>query len=252
VEVEQADSFAELQLSFACEGKLTGPSLNQYTMQALGMYTIQEGYALMVTDTARIIQQVRDQTFDSVQQGQRAAATTAQALSETWISVIRQFVPSVYDAGRSLSFDPSDIIDRMFTFSERLLGVQREFAHQMIQAAVPALRATEKAAAQVIGQVDERSERIQEHAFIFRSPEGEPNACAQSLASFARLANLVDDATWLYHLRRRDYSRWFQDVIHDEVLACETTPLEGPGGASAEDSRQHITQMIVRRYPMPA
>src|SRR5918997_4548930 len=59
-----------------------------------------------------------------------------------------------------------------------------------------------------------------ERGFIFRSPDGRLNARAQSLALFAELAEAVDDTTWLYHLRRGDYSRWFREVIQDEALAA--------------------------------
>ncbi len=91
-----------------------------------------------------------------------------------------------------------------------------------------------------------------EHSFIFRSPEGKLNVYAQNLALFARLADSVDDATWLYHLRRGDYSCWFRDVIQDEALACEAAQTEGPADASAADSRQRITSAIMQRYPVSA
>ncbi len=75
---------------------------------------------------------------------------------------------------------------------------------------------------------------------------------AQNLVVFTRLGEAVDDATWLYHLQRGDYSRWFREVIQDEALGCEAARLEGPDGASAEDSRRRITSAIMLRYRLAA
>jgi hypothetical protein len=58
-----------------------------------------------------------------------------------------------------------------------------------------------------------------ERSFYFRGPEGTLNLRAQNLLLFQQLAEGVDDATWLHHLRRGDYSRWFRDAIKDEALA---------------------------------
>jgi low affinity Fe/Cu permease len=91
-----------------------------------------------------------------------------------------------------------------------------------------------------------------EHSFIFRSPEGRLNVRAQNLVVFTRLGEAVDDATWLYHLQRGDYSRWFREVIQDEALGREAARLEGPDSASAEDSRRRITSAIMLRYRLAA
>jgi hypothetical protein len=75
---------------------------------------------------------------------------------------------------------------------------------------------------------------------------------AHNLVFFTRLGEAVDDATWLYHLQRGDYSRWFREVIQDEALGCEAARLEGSDGASAEDSRRRITSAIMLRYRLAA
>jgi hypothetical protein len=36
---------------------------------------------------------------------------------------------------------------------------------------------------------------------------------------FHQMAGGVDEATWLYHLRRGDYARWFAEAIKDDDLA---------------------------------
>ncbi|MGH8885060.1 MAG: low affinity iron permease family protein [Egibacteraceae bacterium] len=87
-----------------------------------------------------------------------------------------------------------------------------------------------------------------EHSFIFRSPEGRLHARAQSLTLFAKLADAVDDTTWLHHLERGDYSCWFREVVRDEALASVAARLEGPGGPSADDSRQQVISAITQRY----
>lgn len=88
-----------------------------------------------------------------------------------------------------------------------------------------------------------------EHSFVFRSPDGQVNASAESLALFAKLAEAVDDITWLYHLRRGDYSRWFREVVRDDVLASLVAELEGPEGPAAADSRQEVISAITQRHP---
>src|SRR5258708_35884904 len=63
-------------------------------------------------------------------------------------------------------------------------------------------------------------------SFYFRGPEGKLKLRAQNLNTFSQLAQGVDDATWLYHLRRAEYSRWFREAIKDEYLAKEAESSE--------------------------
>jgi hypothetical protein len=62
--------------------------------------------------------------------------------------------------------------------------------------------------------------------FYFRGPEGRLNLRAANLITFAELAKGVDDDTWLFHLRRGDYSRSFAQMIGDEELAQEAHAVE--------------------------
>ena len=50
---------------------------------------------------------------------------------------------------------------------------------------------------------------------------------------FLQVAEGVDDATWLHHLRAGDYSRWFQDDIKDEDLADDVAAVESDRALSA-------------------
>ena len=87
--------------------------------------------------------------------------------------------------------------------------------------------------------------------FYFRGPDGQLNLKAENLMTFLRLADGVDQQTWLYHLRRHDYSRWFRDAIKDESLAAEAEKVEEANAASAEESRAAIRAAIEQRYTAP-
>src|SRR6185436_15811375 len=76
-------------------------------------------------------------------------------------------------------------------------------------------------------------------SFYFHGPEGKLNLKAQNLNMFLQLADGVDDATWLFHLKNGDISGWFLNVIKDPELAAEAYRLEGLD-ISAEESRKRI------------
>lgn len=87
--------------------------------------------------------------------------------------------------------------------------------------------------------------------FVFRGPEGKLNLRVQNLNLFVQIAQGVDDETWLFHLRRGDYSDWFRRVIKDDDLAAEAEGVE-QGTADADTSRAAIVSAIERRYTAPA
>jgi hydroxymethylpyrimidine pyrophosphatase-like HAD family hydrolase len=89
-------------------------------------------------------------------------------------------------------------------------------------------------------------------SFYFRGPEGKLNLRAQNLILFMQLAEGVDEGTWMYHLRRGDYSRWFRKVIKDKVLAAKTAGVESQAGVTAEHSRGLIAEAIEEHYTLPA
>ena len=84
--------------------------------------------------------------------------------------------------------------------------------------------------------------------FRFCGPDGKLNLRAQNLAQFVELANGVDAETWLHHLKRGDYSRWFRNVIKDQTLAERASALEREGNPSADRTRAEITAAIAERY----
>lgn len=89
-------------------------------------------------------------------------------------------------------------------------------------------------------------------SFYFRGPDGKLNLRAQNLMMFLQLAAGVDDATWLYHLHRGDYSRWFKEMIGDEELASDAASVEDQGDLSPSESRAAIKAAIEKRYTAPA
>nr|WP_055038733.1 HAD hydrolase family protein [Blastochloris viridis] len=89
-----------------------------------------------------------------------------------------------------------------------------------------------------------------DRSFYFRGPSGLLNLRAHNLSIFMQIADGLDDMTWLWHLRRGDYARWFRDVIKDDDLAAEADRLTADVGPA--DSRRQLRAMIERRYSAPA
>lgn len=85
-------------------------------------------------------------------------------------------------------------------------------------------------------------------SFYFRGPEDRLNLRAQNLSLFLQVADGVDDETWLHHLRRGDYSRWFRDAIKSADLAEETAGVEGRADLSPRLSRELIREAVEKRF----
>jgi hypothetical protein len=92
----------------------------------------------------------------------------------------------------------------------------------------------------------------EDHSFYFRGPDGALNLRAQNLMLFLQIARGVDDRTWDHHLRKGDYSAWFQTVIKDNELARETANVEANQALDPSESRQLIEEAVTRRYTAPA
>lgn len=91
-----------------------------------------------------------------------------------------------------------------------------------------------------------------ERSFYFRGPEGKLNLRAYNLMNFLQLMDGLDDETWLFHLRRGDYSGWLRREIKDEELAREAEKTEQSSDISAPESRARFRSMISSRYTLPA
>jgi hypothetical protein len=87
--------------------------------------------------------------------------------------------------------------------------------------------------------------------FVFTGPDRRLNIEVQNLALFVQVGRGVDDETWLYHLRRGDYSAWFREAIKDDQLAEEAERIEGDLPEDAPTSRDRIRKAIDARYTLP-
>ena len=90
-----------------------------------------------------------------------------------------------------------------------------------------------------------------DRCFYFRGADAKLNIRVHNLTMFNQIAEGVDDATWLYHLRQGDYSRWFRTGIHDNELADEAKKIEALQDPSTKDTREKIKQLIERYYTLP-
>lgn len=91
-----------------------------------------------------------------------------------------------------------------------------------------------------------------ELSFYFHGPERKLNLSANNLVTFLKIAAGVDDATWEYHLRRGDYSRWFRTSIKDPQLADAVRRVEHDSACTPSNSRARIRAVVEERYTGPA
>jgi hypothetical protein len=89
------------------------------------------------------------------------------------------------------------------------------------------------------------------HSFYFRGHDGRHNIKAQNLAVFSQIAAGIDEQTWMFHLRRNDYSRWFRDAVKDSYLAQQTEQIERRTDLSSQQARDLVLGLIGSRYTLP-
>lgn len=89
------------------------------------------------------------------------------------------------------------------------------------------------------------------HSFYFRGPDNRHNIKAQNLAIFSQIADGIDEETWLFHLRRGDYSKWFRDAVKDPYLAEQTARVERQHSLRPIETRNLIRGLIEARYTLP-
>ncbi len=89
------------------------------------------------------------------------------------------------------------------------------------------------------------------HSFYFRGPEARQNLKAQNLTVFSQIAEGIDEETWLFHLYRGDYSRWFRNAVKDPYLADQTEHIEQRANLRPEETRNLIRRLIDSRYTLP-
>jgi len=85
-----------------------------------------------------------------------------------------------------------------------------------------------------------------DNSFIFTGPENRLHLSANNLMLFIHLADGVGKETWLFHLHRGDFTKWFREAVHDEELARvgeEAETLKDPAA-----SRKKIVDFIAQKY----
>jgi hydroxymethylpyrimidine pyrophosphatase-like HAD family hydrolase len=107
-----------------------------------------------------------------------------------------------------------------------------------------------------------RAERIRHHrkyaegdvrynSFYFRGPEGRHNLRAQNLNIFCQIAEGIGEETWMFHLRRHDYSRWMRDVIRNRDLAAAVEDIERRADLTPAQTRSLVCAAVEARYTLP-
>ncbi|HEY4739408.1 MAG TPA: HAD family hydrolase [Candidatus Acidoferrales bacterium] len=92
----------------------------------------------------------------------------------------------------------------------------------------------------------------EDKSFYFRGPDGKLNLRVQNLTLFAQIAEGIDDATWLYHLRNHDYSTWLRKSVKNSTLAEEVAAIENNDQLPPKVSRASIVDSIRKQYTAPA
>jgi hydroxymethylpyrimidine pyrophosphatase-like HAD family hydrolase len=90
-----------------------------------------------------------------------------------------------------------------------------------------------------------------DRSFYFRGPDQRLRLRAHNLSQFLELADGVDDATWLHHLRAGDYSRWIRSEVKSDELADRIAEIERDERRSASESRKAVRRAIEEQYAPP-
>jgi HAD superfamily hydrolase (TIGR01484 family) len=92
------------------------------------------------------------------------------------------------------------------------------------------------------GEMDE------EASFYFQGSEKKLNLRAFNLQMFIRIAEGIDDETWLHHLNNGDYANWFRERIKDDELADHAEEISNNTSLSPKESKLLIKDKILERY----
>lgn len=90
-----------------------------------------------------------------------------------------------------------------------------------------------------------------DRSFYFTGPEHAMNLRAQNLTTFLQLADGIDSRTWLFHLKRGDYSRWLRSAVKDCELADQIAVVEKDESLSDRASRDEVKRLIQQKYTVP-
>jgi hydroxymethylpyrimidine pyrophosphatase-like HAD family hydrolase len=92
---------------------------------------------------------------------------------------------------------------------------------------------------------------LRDRSFYFRGPNNRHNLRAHNLMMFAHIAEGIDEETWLFHLRRGDYSCWFRHCVKDSYLADQAEQIERRHDLHPDQTRRLLRRLIEARYSLP-
>ena len=92
---------------------------------------------------------------------------------------------------------------------------------------------------------------VRYNSFYFRGPTGKHNLKAQNLNVFSQIAEGIGEETWMFHLRRHDYSRWMRDVIKNQDLAAAVEDIERRVDLDPAQTRAMVRAAVEARYTLP-
>ncbi len=87
------------------------------------------------------------------------------------------------------------------------------------------------------------------NSFYFTGPERKLNLKAQNLAFFSQVAEGIDDETWMFHLKRNDYSNWIRNAVGDRELA-DLVLKEEKHNNNAMATKRNILKSIEEKYTL--
>jgi hypothetical protein len=68
---------------------------------------------------------------------------------------------------------------------------------------------------------------------------------------FSQIAEGIGEETWLFHLRRGDYSYWLRASVKDNYLADQAERVEQRQDLEPAETRRAIRGLIEARYTLP-
>jgi len=179
------------------------------------------------------------------------------------------FITAFYDRISKVVLDGVDwIVSIADDPTEALLAISKRMEHGMPTVHPPADDKSHRALAWRLTETDAiwfsrlpsdldnqrhrhslfEGEMEEEHQFVFRGANNQFSLRATNLKRFIELAEGLDDETWLFHLKRNDYSNWIEHVIKDYGLADEVRAIETSDDSAAEQTRTAVQQTIEKRF----
>ncbi|MGH7928458.1 MAG: phosphoglycolate phosphatase, partial [Candidatus Binatia bacterium] len=167
---------------------------------------------------------------------------------------------SLVDAVIAVGHSPEKTLKGFADASGRTLTWPKGLSHQTGRAVVwfPHKEAAPFSMRIIVGR-NERIRHLRKYAegnmhhnsFYFRGPAGRHNLKAHNLVIYAQIAEGIDEETWLFHLHRGDYSRWFREAVKDPYLADHAERIEQRQDLRPQETRDLIVNFIEGRYTLP-